>query len=155
MTSPESPSRSIDEYLKVIFLITQKSEYAKTSIIAEQLSIYPSSVTEMLEKLDRQGLVEYTSYKGAKLTPSGHDRGRKILRRYRLLQVFFQNVLGLTAKEASEQACLMEHHISDKAEERICTMLDRPMESFDLLPIPKCAKSISCKKCLSLAAHDK
>ena len=148
-------SRSADEYLKAIYILTQKAEYAKTSAIAQQLSIYPSSVTEMLDKLHAQHLIKYQPYKGAKLTPIGLRTAKTVIRKYRLLQVFFQKFLGLSHQEASDQACLMEHHISEKAEERICTMLGRPKESFEELPIPKCGKKMSCEQCLATATHPK
>ena len=146
-------SESVDEYLKAVYLLTQKNEHAKTSDIAKQLSIYPSSVTEMLEKLGKQGLVQHNPYHGAKLTAKGQKLARKIIRRYRVLQVFFQKFLGLSEQESSDQACLMEHHVSDSAEEKICTMLGRPLESFDTEHIPKCGKRISCEQCLSIAAN--
>ena len=146
-------SQSIDEYLKALHLLTQKNEFAKTTEIAKTLSVSPSSVTEMLEKMSRQGLVDHSPYHGSKLTAQGQQEAKKMIRRYRLLQVFFQKFLGLSRKEASDQACLMEHHISDKVEENICTMLDRPMESFDNQPVPKCGKRISCEKCLTLASN--
>jgi DtxR family transcriptional regulator, Mn-dependent transcriptional regulator len=148
-------TRSMDEYLKAIYTLTQSHEYAKTSEIAKLLSVYPSSVTEMLGKLADQKLVEHHRYHGAKLTSFGKKTAKQTIRKYRLLQVFFQKFLGLSKEEASDQACLMEHHISDKAEERICTMLDRPKESFDDKPIPKCGKKISCEKCLATALHSK
>lgn len=149
------PSRSVDEYLKTLFLLTQKNNCAKTSAIARQLSIYPSSVTEMLVRLQQQGLVEYHRYQGARLTSKGTHLARQIIRKYRLLQVFFQKFLGLSAEEASDQACLMEHHISAAAEERICTMLNRPRESFEDKPIPKCGKRMSCGECLAMAGRSK
>ena len=136
-----------EQYLKVIFKLTEEGGSAKTTDIASAMEIAPASVTEMLHKLSAQGFVNHTAYKGAVLTSKGRRIARKIARKHRLLERFLSDIVGVRGASGHEQACKMEHALSDEAEKNLCKILNHPEECPHGKKIPKCDRPISCEKC--------
>jgi DtxR family Mn-dependent transcriptional regulator len=136
-----------EQYLKVIFKLTEEGGVAKTTDIAASMDIAPASVTEMLHKLAGQGYVKHTAYKGAVLTPKGRRVAKKIARKHRLLERFLSDIVGIRGASGHEQACKMEHVLSDEAEQNLCKILNHPEECPHGRKIPKCDLPISCEKC--------
>lgn len=112
----------IEEYLEAIYDIQKKKKVVKTSDLAKYLNIKPASVTEMFVKLKNKGYIEYKPYRGAILTKEGEEIARKIKRYYRSAYIFFK-ILGIEDEKARELACELEHHMSDEALIRICTIV--------------------------------
>jgi len=96
MSNNEKLSANIEEYLEAIYKISQSEESVKTSRISKDLGITPASVTEMLKRLDKMDYVEYSQYKGAKLTEKGLKIAKNITRKHRLLERFLHDILKLT-----------------------------------------------------------
>jgi len=142
---------SQEMYLKVIFEIEESGEEAHTTGIAARLEIAPASVTEMLAKLKKKGLVNHVSYGSARLTRKGKFQATKIIRKFRLLEKCLPMTLGISAEKATEEACRLEHALSDELDQRICQILGRPTLSIHNKPIPHCTKPISCERCLKSA----
>ena len=101
-------SNKIEDYLEAIYVIIKRKGYARTTDIADCLEVKPSSVTEMLQKLDSKGFIEYRKYEGAILTDKGHKIGEAVRGRhdalFNLLR-FFQ----IPENIADKDACIMEH----------------------------------------------
>lgn len=110
-------SEEIEEYLEMLYRIKEKGGHAKTLALASALRIKPASVSEMLRKLERLGLVKYEPYYGAVLTKKGEDIGSRITRRHRILESFLE-FIGVK-KRVHAEACVLEHAISDEVEKRI------------------------------------
>ena len=122
----------------------------KTNALAERLKVAPASVTEALQRLGRDGLVEYEPYKGARLTDRGKEAASRVKRKHRLLEVFLTRVLGMGRKTAHVEACKMEHALSDKAEAALCRSLHGPQNCPDGEPIPPCDVDVaSCAACIA------
>ncbi len=131
------------DYLKHMF--SQNSDYwISTHELAEKLGVASSSVTSMLQKLESKGLVEYRSRNGAKLTVQGRIESLKILRKHRLLELFLVEKLGYSWDEVHEEACTLEHYITDKFEYKIEEMLDFPTHDPHGDPIPDRNGNIEC-----------
>ena len=96
-------SEITEQYLKIIFNLTEEGGAAKTNDIANALGIAPASVTEMLHKLAEQGYVVHTPYKGVSLKPKGRKLACKIARRHRLLERFLADVVGTRGKSVHER----------------------------------------------------
>jgi len=137
----------VEQYLRIIYNLTEQGGVAKTSEIADLVGVAPASVTEMLHKLANSGYLKYESYKGAVLTSKGRKIARKVARKHRLLERFLNDVVGLTGRSRHEQACKMEHALSDEAERNLCKMMNHPVECPHGRSIPKCEKKISCERC--------
>jgi len=66
-------SRKVEDYLEAILCVAREKGYARTSDVAKELSVSPSSVVEMFQKLGHMGLVTYRRYEGVTLTPEGRS----------------------------------------------------------------------------------
>ena len=131
-------SSSIENYLKAIFSLTEGSDQkeASTSAIADYLATKSSSVTDMLQKLNKKGLVNYQKYKGAKLTKKGRDISLNIVRKHRLWEVFLVDKLGFTWDKIHDIAEQMEHIQSLELTDRLDSFLDHPKFDPHGDPIP-------------------
>jgi DtxR family Mn-dependent transcriptional regulator len=136
-----------EEYLECVYDLTQSGEVAKTSEIAAKMGLAPATVTEMLQKLAADDYLDYERYKGVKLTRRGLRVARKIKRKHRLVERFLVDVVGTPKEESHEEACRLEHVLSDDAERRICQMTNNPKFCPDGNPIPECTDE--CSKCSS------
>jgi len=106
----------------------------------------------MLKKLAEKDYVKYSPYHGTTLTKKGLKIAEKTARKHRLLERFLYDVLKIDKIKVHEQACEMEHTLSDDAEESLCRFLKHP----DSCPddgkiIPPCDLKISsCAECVQL-----
>lgn len=149
-------SKSIEDYLKTIYILSQNGKSVSTTEISEHFNIAPASVTEMLKKLAKKGYVRYSPYHGAQLTRKGFQVAQKVTRKHRLLERFLHDVLRIREDKVHSEACKMEHSLSDEAEESLCRFLKHP----DLCPddskiIPACDLPFStCEECVKLHKKD-
>lgn len=111
MDKGDAVTEQMQEYLETIYRLEEEGRAAKTGEIAGHLHVAPPSVTDMLQKLERAGLVTYEPYRGVQLTEKGREVGREILGRHRVMQAFLQEVCGMEHRVAHEAACDMEHFI--------------------------------------------
>ncbi len=144
------PQEHIEEYLEAIYDIAGKDGTAKTSEIAERLKNAPASVTEAFQRMKQKGLVRYESHKGVTLTAKGYKAAIKMKRKHRLLEVFLDKMLHLPRENIHEQACKMEHVLTDETEIALCKTLKGPTECPHGSPIPPCNLEVkNCQECLS------
>jgi DtxR family Mn-dependent transcriptional regulator len=109
------------------------------SHLASELSIQPVSANQMIKKLEDEGLVGYTPYKGVALTKAGERLAMRILRHRRLWEVFLVDYLDIPLLQANELACRMEHILPKEAAERLAEFLEHPQTNPQGLPIPPAA----------------
>ena len=142
-------STSTDEYLEALYALTQDGKTAGTSEISKRLNVTPASVTEMLKKLADSGYVNYSPYQGANLTPKGFTIAQKMTRKHRLLEKFLHDVLKIGNDRVHNEACEMEHALSDETERAICQNLQSPGRcADDGEVIPPCDLGFSnCDEC--------
>jgi len=142
-------SESVEEYLEAIYDFNEKGKLAKTTELAKKLDISPPSVTEMIKKLAQEGFVEYHPYKGTVLTGKGMAYAQRIIRKHRLLERFLYDFLGLSRGKIHDEACKMEHSLSDEAAAALCKALESPKISpEDGKNIPHCSFD-DCDQCES------
>jgi Mn-dependent DtxR family transcriptional regulator len=104
-------STAVEDYLERILELINSKGYARVVDIASSLKISQASVTNMVQRLDAEGLLEYEKYRGLILTPAGEMVARNIARRHRLLTDFLR-LLGLNERVIHHDVEGMEHHIS-------------------------------------------
>lgn len=131
-----SLSASVGDYLKAIWVIARDGQ-ASTGDIARALGVTASSVTGMLGKLKRDGLIDYTRYYGAQLTSAGRSEALRLIRRHRLLETFLIRDLGYSWDEVHEEAEAMEHVMSGRFTERLADHLGQPSHDPHGDPIPR------------------
>lgn len=142
-------SEQLEEYLESILDIEEKEGIAKTSAIARCMKVAPASVTEALQTLADKGFVHYEPYRGASLTDLGREMAGKVKRRHRLLEVFLHNVLHISGENVHDEACRMEHTISDETEQALCKMLNAPARCPHGSLIGACDRDVeSCSACM-------
>jgi DtxR family Mn-dependent transcriptional regulator len=142
-------SEQLEEYLESILDIVEKEGIAKTSAIARCMKVAPASVTEALQTLSDKGFVHYEPYKGAYLTDQGREMARKVKRRHRLLEVYLSDVLHISGDNVHDEACKMEHTLSDETECALCKMLNAPARCPHGSLIEACDRDVeSCSACL-------
>ncbi len=117
-------TQAIEDYLKAIYAAQgDAGESVTTCALAGQLGLAPASVTNMLKKLAKEGLVHYHSYHGVPLTGSGQHLAQQVIRRHCLVERYLMEALGLPPDEAHTQAERWEHVISDVLAGRMETVL--------------------------------
>lgn len=104
-------SSAVEDYLEQILELINTKGYARVVDIAERLAISQASVTNMVQKLDAEGLLKYEKYRGLVLTTAGEELARNITHRHQLLTDFLQ-LLGLDAQTIHHDVEGMEHHVS-------------------------------------------
>jgi Mn-dependent DtxR family transcriptional regulator len=110
---PASPRSSVavEDYLERILELMNSKGYARVVDIASSLKISQASVTNMVQRLDAEGLLKYEKYRGLILTAAGKNLARKIAHRHKLLTDFLR-LLGLDERVIYHDVEGMEHHIS-------------------------------------------
>jgi Mn-dependent DtxR family transcriptional regulator len=104
-------SSAVEDYLERILELINTKGYARVVDIAESLQISQASVTNMVQRLDGEGLLKYERYRGLVLTTAGETLARNITRRHQLLTDFL-NLLGLEEQVIYRDVEGMEHHVS-------------------------------------------
>jgi Mn-dependent DtxR family transcriptional regulator len=117
----------VEDYLERILELINTKGYARVVDIAQSLKISQASVTNMVQRLDTEGLLKYEKYRGLVLTASGEALARNITQRHQLLTDFFR-LFGLDEDVIYHDVEGMEHHISSptlKAIEALTAQLQR------------------------------
>ncbi|MEP7014946.1 MAG: transcriptional regulator MntR [Verrucomicrobiota bacterium] len=104
-------SAAVEDYLERILELINSKGYARVVDIAAALKISQASVTNMVQRLDAEGLLKYEKYRGLILTTAGKTLARKIVQRHKLLTDFL-TLLGLDERVIYHDVEGMEHHIS-------------------------------------------
>jgi DtxR family Mn-dependent transcriptional regulator len=129
---------TVEDYLKIIFELTQEQERASTNEIAEQMGVTAASTTGMIQRLAsiHPPLVDYQKHRGVALTSEGRQNALEVIRHHRLLEVFLYEKLGYSWDEVHDEADRLEHVISEELEERISKTLGDPAYDPHGDPIP-------------------
>lgn len=112
------PTPTMEDYIEIIFILIDTKGYARVSDIAEQLEVHPSSVTKMVQKLDKDNYLNYEKYRGFILTEKGKKIGKKLVFRHDLLEQFLE-VIGVDEENIYDDVEGIEHHLSWNSIDRI------------------------------------
>lgn len=132
----ETLTRSVEDYLKAIWLISAGGHAASTSEIASQLALSAPSVSGMVKRLREQGLLEHEPYKGVLLTAEGRRIALRMVRRHRILETYLVECLGFTWDTVHDEAERLEHAVSDTLVARMAAALGHPTVDPHGDPIP-------------------
>lgn len=127
-----------DDYLELVYILSEESSKGLVRVkeISSVLKVFPSTVTEMMQRLSEKGLVIRVDYEGVRLTDGGRAMARAVLSRHRILECFFNQFLGMKPEEVEEEICGIEHHISDRVLLRLYEKLGKPKVCPHGRPIP-------------------
>ena len=101
----------MDDYLEQILHLIEAKGYARAVDISKNLGISQASVTNMLQRLDAEGLVNHEKYRGTVLTEEGHRIALAIIERHETLTRFLR-LFGIDEETIYKDVEGMEHHVS-------------------------------------------
>ena len=116
-------SKTIEEYLEVIYELIEEKGYARTVDISSRLNVQPPSVTEMIQRMDEGGYLIYEKYRGLKLTRKGSDLAKEVCGKHKILATFLK-ILGVDEEIAEVDACKIEHNIDSETMARLTKFVE-------------------------------
>ncbi|MGB9521752.1 MAG: metal-dependent transcriptional regulator [Anaerolineales bacterium] len=115
---------------KYLMLIYRKqvegSSDVSTTSIAKIFKVRPATVTEVLRNLSKKRLLVHRPYRGVELTEEGKREARKLLRKHRILEVLFADLLKYDPKSACKEASKLDYHASMELINTICRTYGHP-----------------------------
>jgi DtxR family Mn-dependent transcriptional regulator len=148
---PPGLSRSVEDYLKAIYSLTERGESASTNDIAAALEVQPASVTGMIKRLAESGYLEHAPYRGVQLTDDGAREALRVIRRHRILEVYLSEKLGYSWDDVHREAERLEHAASDELIDRMAAALSDPQRDPHGAPIPSSSGEIEAMDHYTLA----
>ena len=134
MPAPGEHHPAFEEYCECIFELAEDDVDIIQARIADRLLVSRPAVSEMIRKLETEGLV--TTDGGIELTGAGMRLAQTVVRRHRLAERFLTDVLKLSWAEAHHEAGKWEHVMSDHVEEAMNRLLGEPTTCPHGNPIP-------------------
>lgn len=115
----EKVSMSHEDYLEAIVMLGGTSTLPVRSVdIAAKLGVSKASVSKAVASLKASGMLNQPFYGDITLTEEGYEYGQAVLGRHTMLTKFLVEAIGLDQEDAEEEACQMEHAISDESFEK-------------------------------------
>ena len=119
-------SESREEYLEAIFKLAEQSGGATVGRVADELGLAAPSVSQMVARLTSEGLIERDAAGRLVLTERGRREALRLVRRHRLSERFLTDYLALPWDQVHDEACKLEHVLSDEVEQRLALQLGNP-----------------------------
>ncbi|MEM8904823.1 MAG: metal-dependent transcriptional regulator [Actinomycetota bacterium] len=133
---PAEHHPAFEEYSETIFELAEDGVEVIQARIAERLSVSRPAVSEMVRRMEREGLVDIDDSSVISLTAEGRVLATTVVRRHRLAERFLTDVLELSWAEAHHEAGRWEHVISPAVEEALVRVLGDPNTCPHGNPIP-------------------
>jgi DtxR family Mn-dependent transcriptional regulator len=129
-------SSAVEEYLQAIYTLAEESTHVVSARLAEFLGFSAPAVSEMVHRLERDGLVSLDGRKEVHLTRAGKAQADSVVRRHRLAERFLVEVLGFEWWKTHEEAERLEHAMSPEMEARMVRVLGDPQTCPHGNPMP-------------------
>lgn len=123
-----------DEILEKLWEMKEERRSAEGAA-ALGLNLGAAELEQGLADLERSGAIRTGAT--IDLLPSGEERGRAIVRRHRLAEILFTEVLDVDLADAERSACELEHTLSERVVDRVCTFIGHPPKCPHGRPIPQ------------------
>jgi len=129
-------TESTEMYLITVYRLTRQASHAHTKDIASLMGVSPPSASEQIKRLAKRGYLNHEWREGATLTAKGEQIALNVLRKHRLVETFLVQMADYEIDEIHDEACAIEHAISDKLANRLETLLNYPTIDPHGHPIP-------------------
>src|SRR5256885_6918048 len=123
-------------YLRTILELEEEGVIPLRARIAERLHQSGPTVSQTVNRMERDGLLTVEGDRHLHLTATGRGYAVRVMRKHRLAELLLVNVIGLPYEAAHEEACRWEHVISEAVEAKVYELLGRPTRSPYGNPIP-------------------
>ena len=140
-------SKSLEEYLKTMYVLKIQSDQIRVTDIANKLNVSKASVNKAVNNLKDENLVNYEAYGSIELTNEGEELAKKVLEAYDIGVLFFRDVLGLDEEKATNEAEHLKSAISDEAFNSLAKYVHKELNLSDL----NCAYDINNERCRTCA----
>ena len=124
MRNGSDVGKSAEDYLESMVILKEKNGYIRSVDIAEFLGVTKPSVSNAMKRLREEGYIEMNRSGFITLTEKGMEIADKIYTRHKKLTDFFIT-LGVDPDVAEDDACKIEHNISDETFDAICSHIDK------------------------------
>ncbi len=129
-------SPATEEYLQAVYTLADEGGQVIGARLAEFLRISPAAVSEMVHRLERDGLLQLDGRKEVRLTERGLTAASRVVRRHRLAERMLVDLLGYEWWKTHEEAERIEHAMSQEMEERLVRVLGDPQTCPHGNPMP-------------------
>ena len=127
----ERMNESSENYLESILILEQRNPSVRMSDIAAMLHVSKPSVNKAMAVLKDAGYIHQEVYGTIHLTESGRHYAQKVYSRHVLFKRFLMEVLEIDEQTAEEDACHMEHCVSDATMDKLRIFLTEALERSD------------------------
>ena len=134
---------AMEDFLKAVFRHRGADGVATIQHLAEALDVSGPSATNMAKRLHDLGYAQHTRYRGVELTEAGERIALEVMRHHRLLELYLAEELGYRWDEVHAEAERLEHHVSERFEARIDSLLGHPTHDPHGDPIPSAEGTIA------------
>ena len=110
MLQPKRDISRLEDYLEAIYNLNEEKGFISTADISERLGVKSPTVSSMVAKLAKKGLLVHERYRGMKLTDKGERMARSVIRRHETTFEFL-SMLGISKEVAYADAEGIEHHL--------------------------------------------
>lgn len=116
--------KSAEDYLESMIILKEKNGYIRSIDIATFLGVTKPSVSNAMKRLREEGYIEMNRSGFITVTEKGMEIADKIYTRHKKLTDFFV-ALGVNEEVAEDDACKIEHDLSDETFEAICNHIEK------------------------------
>jgi DtxR family Mn-dependent transcriptional regulator len=139
---PGGHHNAVEQYLETILELEESGILPLRARLVERLGVTAPAVSETVRRLEREGYVTLDGERVLHLTESGRDYATAVLRRHRLAELLLVEVLKVPWSQVHEEACRLEHAISDNLEAHLVALLGDPGSCPHGNPIPGSANVV-------------
>ena len=115
---------SIENYLETIYMLGLEQQGVRSIDVALQLMVSKPSVNKALRNLINAGFATQEKYSLIYLTDLGREKAKEVMTRHETIKEFLVNILHISENVAEEEACMMEHGMSNETVEKMRKFLD-------------------------------
>ena len=115
---------TMEDYLEAIYSISKEKRVVRVKNIAKKVGVKMPTVTNMLKSLSQKGFIDYEKHEFLELTQKGRKVGKEIAWRHQIIRNFLTGILKIDPGIADEEACKMEHGMSNETLDRLTQFID-------------------------------
>lgn len=104
---------TMENYLETIYELSREGDGVRVSDIADRLCVTKASTNSAMATLSKKGLITNERYREIFLTPAGLELAHFTATKHHIIEKFFREILNINASVAAEDACAIEHVISN------------------------------------------
>lgn len=136
-------SKSLEEYLRIMYILERQSEKIRVTDIAEKMKCSKPSVNKAINNLKEHKLINYESYGTIELTEKGKEHAKKVLEAYDITFIFLKDVLNLNEDDAKTEAEKIKSVLTDNTLNKLAKYVHKVLGLVDL----NCDYDINQERC--------